>query len=177
MKLKPIPVIVLASFFLFTACEDLLNEVLTAETDYFEMDFTVQASDLTGFQIFSEEVFASELENTMNEAGINKDLLQSVYLREAEFSITSHGAYTNFNLLKFAELTLYNDSLGEEKIAFLDPIPQDLSAINLDLSSENLLPYFQRNDFALTAQGYLLDRIYEDVALHARVKFEIKGGI
>ena len=59
----------------------------------------------------------------------------------------------------------------------MDPVPQDQSSISLDLSSENLLPYFEGTTILLTAQGYLLERIYEDVDLHARVKFEIKGGV
>ena len=160
-----------------TSCEGLFNEVLTAETDYFEMDFTIEASGRDKFQIFSEELFSNEIEKALNEAGISTDLLQSVYLKEAEVSITSQGTYTNFNFLKFAELTVYTDSLRDEKIAFLDPVPRDLSIINLELSSENLLPYFQSPEFLLTAQGYLLEIIYENIDMHARVKFELKGGV
>ena len=159
------------------SCDDLFNEVLTAETDYFEMDFTLEASGRDKFQIFSEEMFSSEIEKALKDAGISKDLLQGVYLKEADVTITSQGTYPNFNFLKFAELTVYTDSLREEKIAFLDPVPKDLSTIDLELSSENLLPYFQSNSFLLTAQGYLLEIIYESIDMHARVKFELKGGV
>ena len=142
------------------------------------MDFVSSLEEVSGVDsLFSEEVFTHELDKTLDKAGIKKNLLKSVYLKEAEFSVISQGIYTNFNVLKFVELTVYNDSLGEEKIAFMDPVPQDQSSIALDLSSENLLPYFEGNTILLTAQGYLLERIYEDMDLHARVKFELKGGV
>jgi hypothetical protein len=162
---------------MLSSCEDLFRETVTAETGYLEMNFTVQASDLKGFQIFTEKVFANEINQVMQHAGIKEGGLQSVYLKEAEFSITSQGAYTNFNVLKFVEVTVYQDSLGEEKIAALDPIPQGMSSIYLDPVSDNLLPYFKSDSLILTAQGYLLERIYENVDLHAKVKFEISGEV
>ena len=164
-------------FMMLTACEDLFKETVTAETGYLEMDFKVQASDLMGFQIFTEEVFANQVSQVMKPAGIKEGGLQSVYLKEAEFSITSQGVYTNFNMLKFVEITVYQDNLGEEKIAIMDPIPQGVSSVSLEPSEENLLPYFQDSSLILTAQGYLLERIFEDIRMHARVKFEIKGVI
>jgi len=160
----------------FTGCEELFNEIPIAETDYYEIDFTVQASDLQGFQIFIEEEFDSELDKILNESGIPPELLESVTLKEADLSITSQGTYYNFDVMKFVELTVYHDSLGEKKIALLNPIPPGRSAISLELSTENLLPYFRVSTFILTAQGFLRERIHEDMELNARVKFEIKGG-
>ena len=158
---------------LFTSCEDPSNNNLTLETDYFEMDFTVQAADLQGFQIFTEKVFDNELNKIMNEAGITAEMNKSIFIKEAEFRITSLGEYKNFDVLKFAELTLYHDSLGEKKIASLNPVPQGQSIISLELSPDDLVNYFDRDTFLLTAQGFLLERVYEDVDLHARVKFNI----
>ena len=158
---------------LFTSCEDPSNEDLTFETDYYEMDFTVQASDLQGFQIFSEEVFDNDFDKTMDEAGITAEMHKSIYIKEAEFRITSQGEYKNFNVFKFAELTVYHDSLGEKKISYLNPVPQGQSTISLELSPDDLVNYFNRNTFLLTAQGFLLERIYEDINIHARVKFNI----
>jgi hypothetical protein len=177
MKGKYIAGAFILAILLFTACEDLLKDILTVETDYFEMDFTVQPTDLEGFQMFSEEVFDSDLDRTLEDAGIDAELLESAYLKEAEISIASEGAYTNFDILKFLELTLYHDSLGEKKIAYLNPVPPGQSTINLELTSDDLLTYFYLDTFVLTAQGFLLERVYEEVDLHARVKFEITGGI
>ena len=109
----------------------------------------------------------------MNEAGITAEMNKSIFIKEAEFRITSLGEYKNFDVLKFAELTLYHDSLGEKKIASLNPVPQGQSIISLELSPDDLVNYFDRDTFLLTAQGFLLERVYEDVDLHARVKFNI----
>lgn len=156
-------------------CEKLPDEILTSETDDVEMDFTIQATR-KGFQIFSEEVFRDEISNALDQAGIQDDQLESVTLNEAEFSIVSQGAYTNFNILEFIELTVYQDSLGEKKIAVLNPVPRNKSSVQLSPVGDNLMQWLNGNTFVITAQGYLLENLYEDVDLHARMKFMIKGG-
>jgi hypothetical protein len=41
----------------------------------------------------------------------------------------------------------------------------------------NILPYFEEGKFIMTAQGYLEERIYVNVEMLARFKFEVKAGI
>ena len=156
-------------------CEKILVEdPLALDTGYYEMDFTVQSTDLTGFHIFAEEVIASEFQKTLDAAGLKEKSIEAVYLKEAEVVLTSQGIYKNFNILKFVKLTIYHDDLGEMNIAELDPMPQGISEASLVSAGENLLPYLLAENFTLTAQGFLLERVYEDMDLHARIKFEIK---
>ena len=168
--------LVLCSLTFFMSCEKILVEnPLALETGYYEMDFTVQSTDLTGFHIFAEESFTPEFQILLDAAGLKEDGIEAVYLKEAEVVLISQGTYKNFNILKFVKLTIYHDNLGEMKIAELDPVPQGISEANLDPAGENLLPYLQADYFILTAQGFLLERLYEDMDLHARVKFEVKA--
>ena len=90
MRFKLILPVILTLFFVLSACEGLFNEVLTAETDYFEMDFTIEASGRDKFQIFSEELFSDEIEKALKDAGISKELLTSVSLKKAEWSGPTH---------------------------------------------------------------------------------------
>ncbi len=167
--------IVLVTLFM-VSCEDIAPPteptVNSFETDFYEMDCWMQPEDLKGFQIFAEEFFSldlSTLDVTVAEG------IQEVILQEAEISLEPGVAYTNFNMLRFIELTVYTDSLGETKIAWSNPVPADSASISLELSEENVLPYCMEQNFMLTIQGYLNERITEEIKLHARVKFLVRS--
>ena len=76
---------------------------ITAETKYYKMEFTVQVTDLNGFQIFNEEVFTSGLDKILQETGINEKRLNAIYLKEAEFSMESNGRYEDLSIMRFLE--------------------------------------------------------------------------
>jgi len=157
--------------------EGFLAELATADTEYYEMEFTAQVTDLDGFQIFKEEAFKSSLEKILSETGISEKRLNAIYLKEAEISLEGDSMYKDLNIMRFLELTNYTDALGEEKIAKLNPVPDGQSLVFLNPSAENILPYFEEKAFIMTAQGFLEQRIYENVKMLARFKFEVKAGI
>jgi hypothetical protein len=157
--------------------EGFLSEITSAETQYYEMEFTVQVTDLDGFQIFNEEAFTSSLDRIVQETGISEKRLNAIYLKEAEFSMESNGRYEDLSIMRFLELTIYTDDLGEKKVAKLNPVPEEESKVSLKPANMNILPYFEEGNFIMTAQGFLQERIYENVDMLARFKFEVKAGI
>jgi hypothetical protein len=157
--------------------EGFLSEITSAETNYYEMEFTVQVTDLDGFQIFNEKAFTSSLDKILQETGISEKRLNAIYLKEAEFSMESNGRYEDLNIMRFLELTIYTDDLGEKKVAKLNPVPEEQSKVSLNPANMNILPYFEEGNFIMTAQGFLNERIYENVDMLARFKFEVKAGI
>ena len=157
--------------------EGFLAELASAETKFYEMEFTIQVTDLDGFQIFNEEVFTIGLDKILQETGINQKRLNAIYLKEAEFSMESNGRYEDLTIMRFVELTIYTDFLGEKKVARLDPLPAEQSRVSLEPNKVNILPYFEEQKFIMTAQGFLKERIYENVEMLARFKFEVKPGI
>ena len=157
--------------------EGFLSELSTAETKFYEMEFTVQVTDLNGFQIFQEESFASSLDKILNETGISEKRLNAIHLKEAEFGMERNGRYEDLSIMRFLELTIYTDALGEKKVARLNPVPAELSSVPLDPIKANILPYFEEEKFIMTAQGFLEERIYENIKIQARFKFEVKAGI
>jgi hypothetical protein len=157
--------------------EGFLAELASADTKFYEMEFTVQVTDLNGFQIFQEESFSNNLNSILQETGISEKRLNAIYLKEAQFSLESDGRYQDLSIMRFAELTIYTDALGEKKIAKLNPVPAEQPKVLLNPAKENILPYFEEGKFIVTAQGFLENRIYEDVEILARFKFEVKAGI
>ncbi len=157
--------------------EGFMAELASADTKYYEMEFTIQVTDLDGFQIFSEEAFSGSIDKILEETGISEKRLNAIYLKEAVVSLESNGRYKDFSIMRFIELTIYTDALGEKKVANLSPVPEEQSEVSLEPEKENILPYFEEQKFIMTAQGFLENRIYEDVKIRAKFKFELKAGI
>jgi hypothetical protein len=157
--------------------EGFMAELASADTKYYEMEFTIQVTDLNGFQIFNEEAFSAGIDKILEETGISEKRLNAIYLKEAVVSLESNGRYKDFSIMRFIELTIYTDALGEKKVAKLNPVPDEQSEVSLEPNKENILPYFEEQKFIMTAQGFLENRIYEDVKMRAKFKFEVKAGI
>jgi hypothetical protein len=168
--------VLLTGFLVSCEKDDIIKNATTSiDTQYFDMDFTVQATDKSGFQIFAEETFAHDIDSLLLMMGLNPDQVEEVVLKEAIVRIKEGNSITNFNILGSIELTIYTDLLGETDIALSDPVPGDQSSLSLEISEENILPYFREEVFIITAQGDLKQRVNKDVNLNARVKFRVKG--
>lgn len=157
--------------------EGFLSELTSTDTKYYEMEFTVHVTDLNGFQIFNEKAFSANIDQILQETGISAKRLNGIYLKEAEFSMDKNGRYEDLSIMRFLELTIYTDALGEKKVAKLNPIPSEQPKVSLNPANMNILPYFEEGKFIMTAQGFLEERIYENVEMLARFKFEVKAGI
>jgi hypothetical protein len=168
---------VLASGYLVSC--DKTNDIVdnptnSMDTEYYEMDFTVKASDLSGFQIFSEDTYTFDINALLAQAGLERDQVEEVVLKEASMSMKANPDYPDFNMLGSIELTVYTDQLGETSVALADPVPADHSAFYLQPEDANILPYFLKGSFMITVQGLLKERVYKDLDLQAKVKFRVK---
>ena len=148
--------VLLTGFLLSCEKDDIIENATTSiDTQYFDMDFTVQATDKSGFQIFAEETFSHDIDSLLLLIGLSSDQIEEVILKEAIVSIKEGNSITNFNILGSIELTIYTDLLGETDIALSDPVPADQSSLSLEIAEENILPYFREEVFMITAQGDL----------------------
>ena len=167
------------AFLTLLSCEkldDLVEEPISSfSTGYYGMDFMVEATDVIGGHIFAEEFIENDLNDVVTQLGFSEDQIESIELEEAKVNIAESENYSDFNMLGAVELTVYTDSQGETKIAWLNPVPTNKSELSLDLTEEDVLPYFREDRFILTAQGQLTQRINENVKLHAKVKFRIRA--
>jgi hypothetical protein len=162
---------------LFNSCETGFDferkNYMPVETEFYRMDFEVEPKDKSGFQIFGEKFFDVDLTYVLEEAGYEADRIEEIVITEAIVNLRDTEDHENFNNLRFIELTLYNDDLGERLIASSDPVPSDKISINLDLEQIDVLSYFNEDRFMLSAQGFLKDRINREMKLHAMVKFRL----
>jgi hypothetical protein len=160
------------------ACEKATNRledrIHSIVTPYYEVEFSIDESYLSGFQIFKEESVHNNIGAVLAAAGMSDDDIEKVVIKEAELILKDGGSYPDFDMLKYVELTMYTDSLGEDVIAWLNPVPADRTSLTLNLSEEDVIPYFRVDDFILTAQGFLKERLAEEILLQARIKFQVE---
>ncbi len=172
--------LILSVFYLYS-CEEggkLINDPKTTfDTGYYDMEFLVEENDRVGFQIFAEEVYENNTSLLFSTLGLQEEQVEEIILKEAEISYKESDGYDNFDLLKNIELTVYTDELGETKVAWLSTIPMEQTKLILDLSEENILPYFQESNFMLTSQGFLKNRVSGNLKLLVKVKFQIKASL
>ena len=170
--------LLLLAFGSLLSCEkldDLEKPISSFDTKYYGMDFMVEANDIVGWHIFAEDSIENDISTLLSQLGFNEDQVESVIIKEALVSITESDNITDFNMLGTLELTVYTESLGETNIAWSEPVPSDQSEFAFDVIEEDVLPYFREDNFILTAQGHLKQRINENVKLHAKVKFRIRA--
>ena len=96
------------------SCEKLSENKVELESDYYEMEFSINAM-ARGSQIFVEEVFKNNIDDLLKLNGISPGNLESVLLKEASIELLSDGAYKNFNVLNVLVITIYNDELLTKK--------------------------------------------------------------
>jgi len=166
---------------IFTCCiscekdnEIIKDPVNTFETEYYEMEFVVEPQDRVGFQIFAEETFSNNTAELLSKIGLDEEQIEHILVKEAEISFVETENTVDFGILKYVELTVYTDELGELKVAWLNPVPAEQSTLILELADENIFPYFQESDFILTSQGFLKTRLNKDLRLLVKVKFQVK---
>lgn len=147
---------------------------VSVETQYYDMDFEIEAMDKAGYQIFTEKFFEPDLTALLEKAGYNTDMIEEIEVQEILVNLRETTDYQNFKNIRFIEVSVYTDDLGESAIASLDPVPQDQISVELNLDGIDVSSYFKEEQFMISVQGFLKERINKAMKLHASVKFRLK---
>ncbi len=139
--------LILGSFYL-SSCEkggEIFNDPVNVfDTDYYEMEFVVEPQDRVGFQIFAEETFTDNTSELLSQIGLNEEQIEEVIIKEAEISFVESDSNFDFNILKYIELTVYTDDLGEMKVAWMNPVPAEQRNSQIRFVGRKHLSLFQR---------------------------------
>jgi hypothetical protein len=158
------------------SCDDLFG-LLKFDSDEYTFEFVVSPVDKAGNNIFKEEVFQSNLDSILEANDVSEDRLKEVNIKEAIARITDPDTTVFFDPMASFSVTIYTDSLGEKTIAEMDPVPDGLRELSLDLKDDDLKNYLFESDFMLTAVGDLSERTLKLIPVQVKVKFEFKAGL
>ncbi len=167
--------IIAAAAIVFSACEDLLGDLLKFNSGWYTTEFTIEPSDETGDIIFKTEELSADVDSILEANGVTQENLNSIRISDAKVSILTEDC--TFDPVTRIEFFLETSSLGSTRVAWLDTIPQDATSIELELSLDDLQEYLMEETFTLTASGNLGTRVDKDVDLVAEIRFLIRGGL
>jgi hypothetical protein len=171
-RLRIIVIIIFLSFS-SVGCEDLFD-LLTFESKEYTIEFVVNPIDEN---IFIEEVAESDLDSILDANDVSTDRLNEVHVKQAIALITSPDTTVFFDPLAKFVVTIYTDSLGETTIAEIDPVPDGLREISLQLKVDDLKDYLLEPEFMFTAIGVLSEQTTKPIPVQVKVKFEFKAGL
>lgn len=163
--------------FLTVSCDDVINDLLTFDSQYYIIDFAVDPIDRTGYHIFTEETSKSSLDSLLEAKNISREKLKEVHVKETVVNITDTDASKTFDPLEKLSITIYTKTLGEKTIASIDPIPRGLRELTLVLEEDDLKDYLYEDEFILSTIGVLKERTYKIIPMQAKVKFQFNAGM
>jgi hypothetical protein len=163
-------------FFISVSCEDIVNDLLTFDSQYYVIDFAVDPVDRTGYHIFTEETSRSNLDSLLEVNNISREKLQEVHVKEAVINITDSDTASTFDPLEILSVTIYTRTLGEKTIATIDPVPCGLRELTLTLEEDDLKDFLYEDEFMLSTVGVLKVRTYKIIPMQAKVKFQFRAG-
>jgi hypothetical protein len=169
-------IIILFLSFASVSCEDLFG-LLKFDSDEYIIEFVISPLDDAGYHIFSEEIFESDLDSVLEANDVSEDRLKEVNIKEAIARITDPDTTVFFDPMASFSLSIYTDSLGEQNIASMDPVPDGLRVIKMTPVDDDFKNYLFESDFMVTAMGVLSEQTMHPIPVEVKVKFEFKAGL
>jgi len=170
---KYVYLVTVLSGIMLMSCEDLLKDLITFDSDYTYINFTINPENETGEKVFDTVIVKSELEKWLDDAGFSIDDVESVKLKEASFEIQNVNQDINFNDIASASASISTVNDPEIIIASKDQVPSNVRNVSLDVNSTNLKDYLTENEYIFTASGFVSSPITDTIEVQAKIKFTI----
>lgn len=153
-------------------CEELLD-LISFDTDYQTINFTINPEDEPGEKVFDTVIVKSELNKWLEDEGFSVDDVESVVLKEATFNIKNVDPSVNFDPISSVSAKISTDNDPEITIASKSTIPSGSHSVSLDVNDSELKGYLTQDEFVFTAMGVLKDPITETINVQAKIKFTV----
>lgn len=164
------------ALFGFTACEEV-NKLTQFEIEYNE-SVTIPASTIinTPFNIATPDV-NSDSEQNFQINNTNKELIEEIYLKELDLTITTPSG-EDFSFLEEVTIYINADGLPEQEIASKKPVPNSTGAqLILDVTQADLQSYIKKDEFSLRLSTVMDETISSDHTIKIHSVFFIDAKI
>lgn len=164
------------TLFAFTACEEV-DKLTQFEIEYNE-SVTIPASSIinTPFNIATPDV-ESDSEQNFQINNTNKDLIEEIYLKELDLTITAP-AGEDFSFLEEVTIYINADGLPEQEIASKKPVPSTTGmTLVLDVTQADLQSYIKKDEFSLRLSTIMDETIASDHTIKIHSVFFIDAKV
>lgn len=108
--------------------------------------------------------------------GTTTSLVKEIKLKEITLTITNPSGQ-NFNFLKSAHIFIGADNLSDLEVAYIDPVPGNVTSLNLTTTGSLLDPYIKAPKFKLKATVVTKEIIIQNVTIKANIVARVKANL
>lgn len=120
--------------------------------------------------------FQSNLQKTLDDNNANMDDIESISLRSAELTMLNPGAQ-NFNIITKLYGYMSATGLAETRVAYLDPVPSNVTQITLNSDNADLVEYLKKSEVNFRVSGVTTGPNVERDTLNVKLIFSIKAKV
>jgi hypothetical protein len=171
--------ITFASLAALTAC-DKAKEKVKVEVN-FDLNLPGATLYVDTFSTFGNinlgtSVIESNLQKTLDDNNANIDDIESITLKRVEIEMVNP-AGQNFNLANKVYALLSASGLAETQVAYIDPVPANVTQLTLNADGANLADYLKKPQisFKLTATTNAPNLVRD--TLSAKLYFNVKANV
>jgi hypothetical protein len=159
---------------LFSGCDKVKNLLdVTFTSDSTSVDFRVDSSAAGAFTS-TQVVVQSDLNQQITDNGGSISELKSVEIQGCKIVVLS----ADRNLNAFQSLEVYAEVTGqaEKKLAWIDNVPENVTSVELSLSSDDIKSLIDQDQYTITVKGVLDNALAPSINLRAIVRYKVVVG-
>lgn len=119
---------------------------------------------------------ASNLQKTLDDNNATIADIESIALNKVEIEMVNPGAQ-NFNLMTKMYALLSASGLPETQVAFIDPVPTNVTSLELSADGANLAEYLKKPQISFKLTALTNAPNLERDTLNARLYFTVKAKV
>ncbi len=118
----------------------------------------------------------SNLQKTLDDNNANLDDIQSISLKRAELTMINPGTQ-NFNIISKMYGSMSATGLAETQVAYLDPVPSNVTEITLNSDGADLVEYLKKSEVNFRVSGVTTGPNTVRDTLSVKLFFTVKAKI
>ncbi len=153
-----------------------IDDLSSFSIDY-NTEFTIPASTvIIPFEVSTPEIDADS-GGEFSDENTNKSRVESVHIKEMTVTIKSPSG-SDFSFLNKVEVFVKADGYDEKRIAWKDPVPQDIGAtLTLDVTDESITEFVKADSFSYRVNFTTDETIPEDHVINLYSDFRVKAKV
>lgn len=151
----PLSVAALSLGLIASACSDGLDTFHITEVSTAQVAKGTVLEQLVGDFGFGDAFLHMDITDnqTLKNQGIKRSQIDSVRLEKLQLQITAPASGQTFDFLDKVSFFVSSEGLPKKRIAVLDPMPDGVTSVELQLDSVELAPYVAAPEMALTTEA------------------------
>jgi len=165
----------LTSMVLVSSCDKVKEKLkvdITFDLNMPSVKLYVDTTSAFGNVTLDSTVIQSTLQKSMDDNNVTFADIESVKLTGAEVEMVNPGTQ-NFNAINKAYALMSASGLAETQVAYIDPVPSNVTKISLSSDGADLVNYLKQNSFTFRLRATSTGPNTERDTLNVKLNFTV----